>query len=256
MPLAALKKLAPGHELEQMEAFQSAFYGEGRDVLAPEVQMRIANVDGDVFMRALEDPGVQAAAEAEREEALDILGDFVVYPTLFLETDDGERMCWRAVTPIIPLWPPSLPPCSAEEPAARRHAPPTRAASTGIAIFQHEGERSGRELFQKNSLPEPLPQKLRFVGRPRNRSPFRSREKLPILCASLFPLFLQIKNPPSMSERVLFLSTRKSDKKVFDNIESLGRKEPGRDAAIDARKARRRTQRSQPLWGRHPLPGQ
>ena len=80
-----------GHELEQMEAFQSAFYGEGRDVLAPEVQMRIANVDGDVFMRALEDPGVQAAAEAEREEALDILGDFVVYPTLFLETDDGER---------------------------------------------------------------------------------------------------------------------------------------------------------------------
>ena len=54
VPLAALKKLAPGHELEQMEAFQSAFYGEGRDVLAPEVQMRIANVDGDVFMRALE----------------------------------------------------------------------------------------------------------------------------------------------------------------------------------------------------------
>lgn len=91
VPLAALKKLAPGHELEQMEAFQSAFYGEGRDVLAPEVQMRIANVDGDVFMRALEDPGVQGAAEAEREEALDILGDFVVYPTLFLETDDGER---------------------------------------------------------------------------------------------------------------------------------------------------------------------
>ena len=35
VPLAALKKLAPGHELEQMEAFQSAFYGEGRDVLAP-----------------------------------------------------------------------------------------------------------------------------------------------------------------------------------------------------------------------------
>lgn len=53
-----------------------------------------------------------------------------------------------------------------------------------------------------------------------------------------------------------FLSTRKSDKEGFDNIESFGRKEPGRDAAIDARKARRRTQRSQPLWGRHPLPGQ
>ena len=81
--------------------------------------------------------------------------------------------------------------------------------------------------MQKAPSPGPLPQKLRFVGRPRNRSPFRSREKLPILCASLFPLFLQIKNPPSMSERVLFLSTRKSDKEGFDNIESLGRKEPG-----------------------------
>ena len=91
VPLAALKKLAPGRELEQMEAFQAAFYGEGRDVLSPEIQIQRAGVDGDAFMQALQDPGVQDAAEAEREEALDILGDFVVYPTLFLETDDGER---------------------------------------------------------------------------------------------------------------------------------------------------------------------
>ena len=216
VPLAALKKLAPGHELEQMEAFQSAFYGEGRDVLAPEVQMRIANVDG---YRPPRKPD-------ERKRSIYWVTLWFI-PRSFLKRTTASAMCWRAVTPIIPLWPPSLPPCSAEEPAARRHAPPTRAASTGIAIFQHEGERSGRELFQKSSLPEPLPQKLRFVGRPRNRSPFRSREKLPILCASLFPLFLQIKNPPSMSERVLFLSTRKSDKEGFDNIESLGRKEPG-----------------------------
>ena len=91
VPLAALKKLAPGRELEQMEAFQAAFYGEGRDVLSPEIQIQRAGVDGNAFMQALQDPGVQDAAEAEREEALDILGDFVVYPTLFLETDDGER---------------------------------------------------------------------------------------------------------------------------------------------------------------------
>ncbi len=91
VPLAALKKLAPGHELEQMEAFQAAFYGEGRDVLSPEIQMQIAGVDGYTFTKALQDPGVQAAAEAEREEAIDILEDFVVYPTLFLETDDGAR---------------------------------------------------------------------------------------------------------------------------------------------------------------------
>lgn len=91
VPLAALKKLAPGHELEQMEAFQAAFYGEGRDVLSPDVQIQVAGVDGDAFAQALQDPGIQAAAENEREEALDVLGDFVVYPTLFLETDDGER---------------------------------------------------------------------------------------------------------------------------------------------------------------------
>lgn len=39
VPLAALKKLAPGRELEQMEAFQAAFYGEGLDVLSPEIQI-------------------------------------------------------------------------------------------------------------------------------------------------------------------------------------------------------------------------
>ena len=74
-----------------MGAFQAAFYGKGLGVLSPEIQMQRAGVDGDAFMQALQDPGVQDAAEAEREEALDILGDFVVYPTLFLETEDGER---------------------------------------------------------------------------------------------------------------------------------------------------------------------
>lgn len=34
LPLAALRHLAPGHELEQMEAFQMAFYAQGRDVMA------------------------------------------------------------------------------------------------------------------------------------------------------------------------------------------------------------------------------
>ena len=225
VPLAALKKLAPGHELEQMEAFQSAFYGEGRDVLAPEVQMRIANVDGDVFMRALEDPGVQAAAEAEREEALDILGDFVVYPTLFLETDDGERHVLARGYADYPVVAAKLASVLGGGAGGSETRPANACGLDGHCDIS--GERSGRELFQKSSLPDPLPQKLRFVGRPRNGSPFRSREKLPILCASLFPLFLQIKNPPSMSERVLFLSTRKSDKEGFDNIESLGRKEPG-----------------------------
>ncbi|MFQ9491538.1 MAG: hypothetical protein ACLR0N_11875 [Bilophila wadsworthia] len=178
VPLAALKKLAPGHELEQMEAFQSAFYGEGRDVLAPEVQMRIANVDGDVFMRALEDPGVQAAAEAGREEALDILGDFVVYPTLFLETDDGERHVLARGYAIIPLWPPSLPPCSAEEPAARRHARQRVRPRRALRYFSMKGKDRG--AFQKAPSPN-LPQKLRFVEAAQQESvPVKGKASYPM----------------------------------------------------------------------------
>lgn len=42
LPLAALRHLAPGHELEQMEAFQMAFYAQGRDVMAAGEQAAIA----------------------------------------------------------------------------------------------------------------------------------------------------------------------------------------------------------------------
>ena len=114
-PLAALKKAAPGRELEQMEAFQTAFYGEGRDVLSParklaphEIALFVEGehvaplaeqrdlvrrelAGGEGFERLLNDPDVLASAEREREEAVAIMGDFVVYPTLFLETDDGGR---------------------------------------------------------------------------------------------------------------------------------------------------------------------
>ena len=40
--LNALKTLAPGLALEQLEAFQEAFYCHGQDVLSPDVQQRIA----------------------------------------------------------------------------------------------------------------------------------------------------------------------------------------------------------------------
>lgn len=42
LPLAALRHLAPGHELEQTEAFQMAFYAQGRDVMAAGEQAAIA----------------------------------------------------------------------------------------------------------------------------------------------------------------------------------------------------------------------
>lgn len=91
--LAALKKLAPGHALEQMEAFQNAFYEDGRDVLNLDVQADVAarwGVSLEPLKQASASEAVQDKAKKEMDEAEDILGDFVVYPTLFVKTDDGE----------------------------------------------------------------------------------------------------------------------------------------------------------------------
>ncbi len=91
--MAALKKLAPGHALEQMETFQDAFYGEGRDVLDAAVQADIAarwGVQAGDLERMLASAAVADKAQREMDEAEEILGDFVVYPTLFVKTDDGE----------------------------------------------------------------------------------------------------------------------------------------------------------------------
>ncbi|MBQ3171772.1 MAG: DsbA family protein [Mailhella sp.] len=90
--MAALKKLAPGNALEQMERFQDVFYVEGRDVLDPAVQADAASrwgVDAPALAGALASEGVLSKAEKELEEAEEILGDFVVYPSLFVKTDDG-----------------------------------------------------------------------------------------------------------------------------------------------------------------------
>ena len=177
-------------------------------------------------MRALEDPGYRPPRKPDERKRSIYWVTLWFIPRSFLKRTTASAMCWRAVTPIIPLWPPSLPPCSAEEPAARRHAPPTRAASTGIAIFQHEGERSGRELFQKSSLPNPSRKNFDSWGgratgvRSGQGKNFLSYVQAFSRCSS------KSKNPPSMSERILFLSTRKSDKEGFDNIENFGREEP------------------------------
>ena len=90
--MAALKKLAPGHAVEQMERFQDVFYLEGRDVLDLAVQADVAShwgVTSSALDEALASEPVLEKAEKELAEAEDILGDFVVYPTLFVKTDDG-----------------------------------------------------------------------------------------------------------------------------------------------------------------------
>ena len=91
--MAALKKLAPGHALGQMEAFQNAFYEDGRDVLSLAVQADVASrwgVTAEELSQALASEAVQKKAQKEMDEAEEILGDFVVYPTLYVKTDDGE----------------------------------------------------------------------------------------------------------------------------------------------------------------------
>lgn len=90
--MAALKKLAPGHALEQMETFQEAFYKEGLDVLSLADEAKVAARWG-IGEKELEDmlrsDKVRENASRDMAEAEDILGDFVVYPSLFVRTDDG-----------------------------------------------------------------------------------------------------------------------------------------------------------------------
>lgn len=91
--MAAMKKLIPGHALEQMERFQDVFYVEGRDVLDIAVQTESVScwgVSAPALADALQTEVVQSKAEKELEEAEDILGDFVVYPSLFIKMDDGS----------------------------------------------------------------------------------------------------------------------------------------------------------------------
>lgn len=100
--LVALKVCAPGHAVEQMEAFQHVVYGEGRDVLAPAVQHAVAarwGVDAAVFDAALADSNVRERAERETAEALAIMGEFRLYPTLYLEKDGARELLTRGYAP-------------------------------------------------------------------------------------------------------------------------------------------------------------
>lgn len=90
--LAALKELIPGKELLQMETFQEAFYGQGLDVLDPDVQAKIVepwDILSEVLAAMQKEKTVRERAEAEMAKAEELLGDFVVYPTLFLQDETG-----------------------------------------------------------------------------------------------------------------------------------------------------------------------
>ena len=96
LPLAALRQLSPGHQLEQMEAFQMAFYAQGRDVMAAGEQEAIAaawlpaGAAPGALAAVMADPAVREAARHDAAEAEEIMGEFLLYPTLYLE-HDGRR---------------------------------------------------------------------------------------------------------------------------------------------------------------------
>lgn len=91
--LTALKFLAPGHALSQMEVLQQALYAHGKDVLSAAVREEAAlrwNVDPARLERALNDPDIRREAAKGAREASARMGEFKLYPTLYLEKN-GER---------------------------------------------------------------------------------------------------------------------------------------------------------------------
>ncbi len=92
VPLTALKRLAPGKEKEQLEALQKALFLDGQDVLDPYVQARACHVDEEALILECSKAEVKEDADRARKEALELLGEFVIYPTLFLVKDDGCRI--------------------------------------------------------------------------------------------------------------------------------------------------------------------
>lgn len=101
-PLAALKSLDPAHALEHMEAFQAALYDRGLDVLNPDVQRDVAvalGVAPAAFAAALADPGLPDRVQADMDEATAIMGEFALYPTLYLEEGSSRRLLARGFAP-------------------------------------------------------------------------------------------------------------------------------------------------------------
>ncbi len=102
LPLAALRRLAPGHELEQMEAFEEGFYGEARDVMAPDFWNSVAarwDVSQAQLQTALHDPAVRQTAEKDARTAADIMGELCLYPTLYLAQGARRTLLARGYVP-------------------------------------------------------------------------------------------------------------------------------------------------------------
>ncbi len=99
--LLAMQRFAPRTE-RQMDALQTALYAEGKDVLNPDVLRTLLpdlGIDAERCLALLDDPALQQEAAEEMRTALDILDEFPVYPTLFLETEKERIPLTRGYAP-------------------------------------------------------------------------------------------------------------------------------------------------------------
>ena len=89
--LAVLKKMAPGHELEQLFALEEMFYGQGRDIFTDEALAEIATqwgLEPGQFATALDQPAALAATERNLEMAAELMGEITAYPSVLLVRGD------------------------------------------------------------------------------------------------------------------------------------------------------------------------
>lgn len=89
--LAVLKKMVPGHELDQLFELEELFYGQGRDMFTDTALAEIAahwNIDPAHFASALDEPGALATTERNFEMAAELMGEITSYPSVLLVRKD------------------------------------------------------------------------------------------------------------------------------------------------------------------------
>lgn len=85
--LVALKKMAPGHELEQLVELEDMFYGQGLDLFTPASLESIAsrwNIKEPTFENVLNQEATAQATEQALVEASQLMGEITSYPSVLL----------------------------------------------------------------------------------------------------------------------------------------------------------------------------
>lgn len=91
--LMALKKMAPGQELEQMLMVEDMFYGMGLDLFTRSSIDMISsrwNVPAQLLMDACNTPANEQATEIALEAAAELMGEITAYPSVLLVR--GEKV--------------------------------------------------------------------------------------------------------------------------------------------------------------------